>query len=435
MKLFGTDGIRGKPGFYPLLPDIIEKIGYFSSKITKAKNVLLGKDTRESSNEIEIHLIEGLKKAGCNVFKLGVITTPAVSYLTKNKGDLGITITASHNPYYENGIKFFLGDGCKMSDEIGEEIEDRIQNRERKRLQKYGSCKDAGYLVKDYKEFLKDAGVSLSGLKVVVDTACGSGYEIFPDVLKSLGCEVIAIFNNPDGRNINEKCGALYPEEAARIVVSEKADIGLCLDGDGDRLIAIDEEGNIFDGDFLLGAFASYFKEKGILKNNIVVTTQMANMALYFYLKSLGIELIRADVGDRWVYEKMKENKAILGGEPSGHIIFSEYLPTGDGILTSLNLMEIMKEKGALSSLRGYRPYPLITINIKVKDKPPLSTIPKLSEAIAEGEALLSPFGRIFVRYSGTEPVLRIMIEGRDENLIKEIGDRLTDVVRESVCV
>lgn len=432
MKLFGTDGIRGRPGFYPLLPDLIEKIGYSAPYVTKAKEVILGKDTRESSCEIEISLIKGLKMAGCKVFNVGIITTPAVSYLAKNKGCLGIVITASHNPYYENGIKFFTKDGCKISDEIGERIESSLQNIE-EIIEYNGSCCDASYLIKDYKEFLKGSVSPLPKLKVVVDCSNGSGYKIFPEILKELDMDVIPIFNSPNGRNINEKCGSLYPEEASKVVVKEKANLGLSLDGDGDRLIAIDENGKIFDGDFMMALFASYFKEKGILKNNVVVGTQMNNMALFSYLKGIDIKLIRADVGDRWVYEEMERQGAILGGEPSGHIIFSEYSKTGDGILTALKLMEVIKEKGALSSLRKFEPYPLITMNIRVSEKPDISKIPKFSDAISEARAMLSPFGRIFVRYSGTEPLLRIMVEGKDSNLIKEIANRLSEIVRESI--
>jgi len=436
MKLFGTDGVRGKPGVYPLTPDIIEKIGYFSAKTTGAKNILLGKDTRESSDNIELSLLAGLKKAGCRVIRLGIITTPGVSYLTRDKADLGIVITASHNPYYENGIKFFLRDGEKLSDEVGKRIEAAIENRTQSLRTKgqNGRVEDGRFLVGDYKKFLKGVvKTSLSGLRVVVDCANGSGYEIFPDVLSSLGVDVIPFGNSPNGKNINKKCGSLYPEEASRLVVSSYANLGLCLDGDGDRLIAIDEKGDIKDGDFTLGIFASYFKERGILENNIVVGTKMANMGLEAYLKALDIRLIRADVGDRWVYNEMEKSKATLGGEPSGHIIFSKYLKTGDGILTGLLLMEVIKEKGALSSLKRFNPYPSITINVKVREKPDISNIPFLSMAIKEAETLLSPFGRIFIRYSGTEDYIRIMVEGKDNNLIKEIGDRLSMIVKKSI--
>lgn len=432
MKLFGTDGIRGKPGLYPLTSDLIERIVYNTSKITGAKEVLLGKDTRLSSQELEMHIIKGLKMAGCKVFNLGTTTTPSVSYLAKHKGALGIVITASHNPYYENGIKFFTKNGCKMSDELGKKIEESIQNQG-EIIEYNGSLKDASYLLKDYKAFLKGVVSPFSRLKVVVDCSNGSGYEIFPEILRDLKINLIPIFNSPNGRNINEKCGSLYPEEACRVVLEEKANIGLCLDGDGDRLIAIDENGAIFNGDFMLGLFASYFKEKGILKNNVVVGTHMANMALSSYLKELDINFTLTDVGDKYVYNEMKKQGAILGGEPSGHIIFSEYLPTGDGILTSLKLMEVIKEKGSLSSLRKFEPYPSITMNIRIREKPDISQIPKFSEAIRKGGACLLPFGRILVRYSGTEPILRIMIEGKDITLIKEIGNRLSQIVKENI--
>jgi phosphoglucosamine mutase len=416
MKLFGTDGVRARPGEFPLIPEVIRKIGYLAGALTEADRVIVGMDTRSSSLQIEEALISGIAAAGVKVLRVGVVTTPGICYIGRKMKALSAVITASHNPYYENGIKFFSADGYKLSEEIEREIERKIEGCKVKDGK--SKIEKREELVEDYRAFLKKRGCSLSGLKIVADCANGAGYKIFPEVLRELSADVIEIGTEPDGVNINKKCGALYPERMAD-VVRKMADVGFSLDGDGDRVIAADRK-QIYDGDQIMAIFANHF---GV---NKVVATEMSNIGLEKALRASQIELIRTDVGDRWVAQKMKEENALLGGEQSGHIILAEHTTTGDGILTALFFLKVLRERGSVAGLR-FTPSPQVTVNVEVPEKPPLSEIPGLVEKIEEKKAELSEKGRVFVRYSGTEMCIRIMVEAESP---EEIAEDIAEVVR-----
>ncbi|MFH1287759.1 MAG: phosphoglucosamine mutase [bacterium] len=442
-NLFGTDGIRGKANKFPLSPEFVFKIGQsIGWCLTKGKSgvIAIGKDTRISCDILECALSAGINSAGVNVLPLGVIPTPAAAYLTKlYKAAAGIVISASHNSYEDNGIKIFNSQGFKLSDEQEEEIENNIGN-----INFIPSPDAIGRVLphhKDKDDYIKylistiPSDYDFSQFKIVIDTSNGALFKIAPRLFKKLKAQVKSYHILPDGININRNCGSLYPENISKKVVRLKADLGLCFDGDGDRVIAVDEKGRIIDGDRIMAIWASYLKSKNKLKNNVMVSTIMSNLGLEKYIKNLGIEFIRANVGDRYVLEEMQKRNAILGGEQSGHIINLDYQTTGDGLLAALHLICIMKETGEkLSNLKDkFENYPQILVNIPVKERKDFLTIPQIKETIENVEKEINDKGRLSVRYSGTELLARVMIEGTNEIHIRQLAQKIEFAFRENL--
>ncbi|MBI2336646.1 MAG: phosphoglucosamine mutase [Deltaproteobacteria bacterium] len=430
-NLFGTDGIRGVANSFPITAEVALALGKAVAVLFRekqSKKIVIGKDTRKSNYMIENAIAAGICSMGVQAIYLGPIPTPGIAFITQSmRADAGIVISASHNPYFDNGIKIFDHDGYKLPDELEEKISNMILKQSfppgptKEHIGTAFRVDDAGgrYITYLKSTFPKD--VTLEGIKVVIDCAHGAAYKISPTLFEELGATVIAMGVKPNGLNINERCGALHPEHLAKKVLEEKAQLGIALDGDGDRVILIDEKGNIVDGDFILGICGENLKEKGLLHHNTLVGTVMTNMGLESWLKTKKIQLLRTQVGDRYVVEAMRHNGYCLGGEQSGHIIFSEYSTTGDGTLTALRILEILKLTGkSLSELAANIPrFPQLLIKIKVKEKKEWEQIPACNHLIREIQKQLGGEGRLLLRYSGTEPVFRIMIEGRDETKIK----------------
>jgi phosphoglucosamine mutase len=424
-KLFGTDGIRGEYGEYPLDAETVRTIGYSSGKILggDGSKVLIGCDTRESCDAVKESLIRGFSLAGVASYDAGVFPTPAVAAMVEEKGfDFGAVISASHNPYRDNGIKFFSGKGAKFPDSLEEEIEDLIGRSKSlpagpSRLKRFQVSFDDDYL-----DFLLSQfpDLDLGGKKVLLDCANGAVFNVAPRLFKRLGADVIAIADKPDGKNINEKCGSLHAAEAGKMVREAGAEFGFSFDGDGDRCLGLNQSGIVLDGDNLLYAEAKRRKAKGILKGNLVVGTVMSNYGLEQALDAGGMDFLRAQVGDRYVLEALREKGGELGGEPSGHIIFLDMAQTGDGLLTSLVYSRIAMEGGGMEALaEGITRYSQKIINLRVKEKRPLEEIKELNGFLAEAEKIIEGKGRIVLRYSGTEPLLRIMIEAKSEEAVE----------------
>ncbi len=447
-KLFGTDGIRGEANVFPMLPEIALQVGraigyLFKNHNTHLSKVLIGKDTRLSGYVFESALVAGLCSMGVSALLVGPLPTPAIAFLTKDmRADAGVMISASHNPYYDNGIKIFDRSGYKLPDELEEKIENLIFDENFTTQRCFKDELGKAYRIKDapgrYAVHLKSAVpsyINFEGLKIVIDCANGAAYQIGPQVLEELGADVIAIGCNPNGININENCGALYPEKVKKLVIEKKAHIGIALDGDGDRIAVVDEKGNLIDGDDILALFALVFKEKGILSNNAVVGTVMSNLGLEKFFKKHGISFIRTQVGDRYVLLKMKEMGSILGGETSGHIIFLDKATTGDGLLTGIRLISLIKEKEkSLSELvHLFEKFPQVMINIKVKEKKPVEEIEGLEQKIRLAKSKLGENGRIVIRPSGTEPKYRVMVEGNKKELIEEIAQELAKYIEQKL--
>jgi phosphoglucosamine mutase len=457
VRLFGTDGIRGIAGKHPLIPEFVEKIGIVSaetlthhfhpSKVSSQKApspqpiIIIGRDTRESGKMIFDALASGLIKTGVDVWDCRVITTPAISYLTQATNSLGgIVISASHNPYQFNGIKFFSHSGTKLPDEVESEIEEKVAafSRSKTKKKKKGNIIPFRQAKKKYVDFIKRSipdGVNFSGLKMVIDCANGSVSEIAPKIFRDLGAEVIVLNDAPDGKNINEGCGSLYPEVIQKAVKLNQADLGFAFDGDGDRVLFTDEKGSDVDGDHLMALCAEYLKRKGKLKNNTLVVNSMSNLGLLLAMENLGIRVLQTKVGDRYVLEEMLKSGAILGGEQAGHIIFLDYGKTGDGLITALRVLSIIKEeKKPLSELTGImQRVPQVLINVEVKEKKPFTSLRLTSRLIREAESTLGREGRILVRYSGTEPLARIMVEGKDRKEIERIAKRISEAIRKEL--
>lgn len=443
-KLFGTDGIRGEANVFPMLPEIAlqvgRAIGYLFKNNVSVSKVIIGKDTRLSGYIFESALVSGLCSMGVYTWLVGPLPTPAIAFLTKDmRADAGIMISASHNPYYDNGIKIFGKDGYKLSDELEEKIEKLVFDESFSNIRCIKHELGRAYRIKDaigrYAVHLKSiipSHINFEGIKVVIDCANGATYQIGPLILEELGANVIPIGCSPDGININENCGALYPENVKKLVLEMGAHLGIALDGDGDRIVVVDEKGNIIDGDDLLAIFAIDLKNKNLLANNTVVGTIMNNLGLENFFIKNGISFLRTSVGDRYVVLKMKEIGAILGGETSGHIIFLDKTTTGDGLLTGIRLISLMKEKEKpLSELVNlFEKFPQVIKNVKVKEKKSLEAIEGLLEKIKLAESKLRKKGRIIIRPSGTEPKYRIMVEGEDQKLIEEIADELAEYIK-----
>ncbi|GBE05303.1 MAG TPA: phosphoglucosamine mutase [Nitrospirae bacterium] len=446
LKLFGTDGIRGKANYPPMTGEIAFEVGRAAAYVLKKKHgremILIGKDTRLSGYMLESALTSGICSMGMNVVLVGPMPTPGIAFVTRSlRVDAGIVISASHNPYDDNGIKFFSSDGFKLPDSIEKEIEDAVFSEELEKIRPHGEGIGKAFRVDDaygrYIEYVKSTfpkGRTLEGIKIVVDCANGSTYKITPWVLSELGAEVIAINDKPDGLNINAGCGCTHPEAVQKAVLEHRADIGIAHDGDGDRTLLCDEKGGMVDGDRIMAMCALDMKKDKRLKNNTVVATVMSNIGFELFLKKSGIKVIRTSVGDRYVVEEMVRKDCNLGGEQSGHIIFMDHNTTGDGAITALQVLAIMeKTKKPLSKLASVVPiYPQILVNVPVKRPKKIEKFPSVVEAIEKaGKKLKS--GRILVRPSGTEPKIRVMVEGDNMNRITSIADEIADVIRSTM--
>jgi phosphoglucosamine mutase len=441
-KYFGTDGIRGKVGETPITADFLLKLGWAAGRVFANEGhgfVLVGKDTRISGYMFESALEAGLTAAGVDTHLLGPMPTPGIAYLTRTlRAKTGIVISASHNPYYDNGIKFFSVHGTKLPDELEEKIEHYIDSPmttvESAHL---GKAKRIGDAAGRYIEFCKGSvptRLDFSGLKIVVDCANGATYHIAPHVFSEVGATVITIGAEPNGVNINEECGATSPAKLVATVLQHQADIGIALDGDGDRLIMVDHKGEIVDGDELIYIIAKSRQEVGQMSGP-VVGTLMTNLGMEHGLKRLGIDLLRANVGDRYVMEMLTEHNGILGGENSGHIICLDRTTTGDGIIAALQIMAEMEHSGkSLHELKsGMQKYPQILINIKTTKKINISTNEYIQRSVQSVEKKLGDTGRVLLRASGTEPLIRVMVEGEHEELVRESANQLADDVRKAM--
>lgn len=446
-KLFGTDGIRGVANVDPMTAEIALQVGRAVAYLFKRKGhrakIVIGKDTRVSGYMIESALASGICSMGADVLLLGPLPTPGIAFITRSmNADAGIVISASHNPFQDNGIKIFSQDGFKLPDEKEEEIESLMFSDRISALRPTADEIGKAFRVEDdsgrYIVFLKNtfpSGLNLEGVKIVVDCANGATYKIAPTILSEMRAEVIPINVEPDGYNINLHCGSLHPETLAEKVIQHQADVGLAYDGDGDRLICVDEKGSVVNGDQVMAICAQRMKSEGKLKNNKVVSTVMSNLGLKLALDKMGIESVATKVGDRYVLEEMLNIGAVLGGEDSGHLIFLDHHTTGDGILSSLQLLAVIRnEKKSLSALAEVITLlPQTTINVEVKSKPNLKTIPEIQVAIAKAEKELSDQGRVLVRYSGTQAMCRVMIEGPTLDKTEALTKSIADVIRKKL--
>ena len=445
--LFGTDGIRGEAGKFPLDSPTVTAIGFSLAAHLAERDpnpeIIIGRDTRESGESIERALIEGANKAGVKSLSAGVITTPGVAFLTrKHRASAGVVISASHNPYQDNGIKIFAPSGEKMDDSVERMIEADIF-AETELPAPVPSPVSTPLEVQDklrqeYLSFLTDeigSDLSLEGLTMVVDCANGASSDLAPILFARLGAKVKAINAAPDGQNINRDCGSLHIDSLRQKVVDEHADLGVAFDGDADRSLFIDNTGNFVDGDATLWALATHFQSHGKLKDNTVVATVMSNIGLEIALRSEGIRLVRTDVGDKYVLEELLRLGASLGGEQSGHIIMPELSLAGDGMITALCLLRALRDsRQTLAELTaGFSRYPQILVNVRVKEKVPFADLPSVQTAVTEVEELLSQKGRLLLRYSGTEKLARVMIEGENQHQIEEYAGRIAAAIENEI--
>lgn len=440
-KYFGTDGIRGKVGEYPITADFLLKLGWAAGKVFANENhdiVLVGKDTRISGYMFESALEAGLTAAGVDTHLLGPMPTPGIAYLTRTlRAHAGIVISASHNPYYDNGVKFFSVHGTKLPDEIEEKIERYIDSpMTTVESSGLGKAKRVGDASGRYIEFCKASvptRLDFGGLRIVVDCAHGATYHIAPHVFSEIGAEVVAIGVEPNGLNINDECGATTPQKLAETVLAYRADLGIALDGDGDRLMMVDHKGEIVDGDELVYIIAKSKLEANELTGP-VIGTLMTNLGMEIALKQLGIGFLRAKVGDRYVMELLVEHKGILGGEGSGHIICLDKTTTGDGIIAALQILAEMQHTGKnLHELKsGMTKYPQVLLNIKTKAKPDLDS-EAIQKAVKDIEKKLGSTGRVLLRASGTEPLIRVMVEGQSEDKVTAYANQLADQVTKAM--
>lgn len=444
-KYFGTDGIRGRVGDAPIIPEFVMRLGYAAGCVLTGldshlapgvhSTVLIGKDTRISGYMLESALQAGLSAAGVDVLLTGPMPTPAVAYLTRAlRAQAGIVISASHNPFEDNGIKFFSGLGTKLPDDIERQIEDALeQPMPVQPSAKLGKARRINDAAGRYIEFCKSTfpnALDLRGLKIVVDCAHGATYHIAPYVLHELGAEVVSIGVQPDGMNINHECGSTYPQTIQQAVLAYGADLGIALDGDGDRVVMADATGNLLDGDLLLYIIAAQRQRAGRLHGG-VVGTQMTNLAFEHAMQRLNIPFARAKVGDRYVLEKMNAEGWMLGGENSGHILCLDQHTSGDGIIAALQVLAAMSEsrQSLQALLGGLRLYPQVLINVKMERTVDLTT-PAIQAAVASAEAELNGSGRVLLRPSGTEPKVRVMVEGQDRTQVETLARRIAEAVR-----
>lgn len=441
-KYFGTDGIRGKVGEHPITADFFLKLGWAAGRVFANEGhgfVLVGKDTRISGYMFESALEAGLTAAGVDTRLLGPMPTPGIAYLTRTlRAQAGIVISASHNPYYDNGVKFFSVQGTKLPDDIEQKIERHIDSpMTTVESSKLGKAKRLVDAAGRYIEFCKASvptRFDFSGMRIILDCAHGATYHIAPHVFSEVGAEVVTIGAEPDGLNINDECGATKPERLAATVLAYRADFGIALDGDGDRLMMVDHKGEIVDGDELIYIIAKARLDAGQMSGP-VVGTLMTNLGMEHALKKLGIDLIRAKVGDRYVMEMLAEHKGILGGENSGHIICLDKTTTGDGIISALQIMAEMQDSGKnLHELKsGMQKYPQILVNVKTSKKINLEQDESIQKTVKAIEKKLGDSGRILLRASGTEPLIRVMVEGQQEDLVKNYALQIADDVKKAM--
>ena len=446
-KLFGTDGIRGKANEYPMIPEVALKVGraiglHFGNQ--ERSTIVIGRDTRLSGTMIESAIVSGCCSVGCNALIAGVLPTPGVAFLAKNlDAAAGIVVSASHNPYYDNGIKIFDRNGYKLSDETEDLIESLVLDdagveRESVDFRDTGQRIDLVDGEKKYVDFLMETvseGCRINDISVVLDCANGATYRIAPKLIAGLSASVEALYTFPDGKNINQDCGSQHPELLANRVKELNAHLGLAFDGDGDRMVAVDDNGEVLTGDQILAICARYLKEHGVLRNNTVVSTVMSNMGLGVALKGMGIRHEITGVGDRYVMEKMVAVGAVLGGEESGHTVFLNHQTTGDGILSAISLLGIMaSENKPLSELKSVMTvFPQVLVNVDVKYKPSLETLPGVQAVIRQVEKELEGKGRVLVRYSGTQPQCRVMVEGQNAENTENYCNRIAHVVKKTI--
>jgi len=451
-KLFGTDGIRGTANQFPMVPDVVVKIGqaigylirtHRLSSSSKNMKVVIGKDTRLSGYMIEQALASGLNSMGVFVQLVGPLPTPGIGYLTRTmRAVAGIVISASHNAFQDNGIKIFGPDGFKLDDTLEKEIERLVS--EDNLLSLLPPSKEVGrtkriedaqgrYIVHAKSTFPLEH--TLEGLRIVLDTAHGASYKVSPAIFEELGAEVIQLGSQPNGTNINDKSGALHPAQISQAVVQYRADVGIGLDGDADRVIMVDEQGKILNGDHIIAICALHMKKKNQLKNNTIVVTQMSNFGLEKKMRELGITTVKTNVGDKYVVEEMRKNNYNLGGEQSGHIIFLDHSTTGDGTVAALNVLSVVKETGLkMSELSAvFTEMPQVLINCRVRRRQALDEIKGYKELLAEKEKELKGDGRLFIRFSGTEPLIRILVEGSDKNKITAIAEEMASFLEKEL--
>ncbi len=446
-NLFGTDGVRGVANEYPMTSEMAMNIGRATAHLFKKKghrpNIVVGKDTRLSGYMLENALVSGICSMGVNAIMVGVIPTPGIAYLTASmRADAGIVISASHNPFQDNGIKIFGSEGFKLPDETEAAVEELIFANSLHTLHPSPTELGKAYRMEDargrYIVFLKHSfprKYTLEGTKIVLDCSHGATYRVAPETFSELGAEVSTLFNEPNGRNINLHCGSQHPDALAEEVLKTKADVGFAFDGDGDRLIAVDERGTVLTGDQILAICANVMKKEGKLANNLVVRTVMSNIGLSVALQSLRIDSIMTKVGDRYVLEEMQARGAALGGEDSGHLIFLQHHTTGDGIITALQVAAAMKKEGKpLSELaKIMKVFPQALINVTVKSRPEIDTVPAIATVIREVEATLGSQGRVLVRYSGTQNMCRVMVEGPSQEETGRHCRKIADVVEKQL--
>ena len=462
-RLFGTDGIRGTANREPMTSETSLRLGRAIAHVvgdegggkaargalgrrrTHRRRILIGKDTRLSGYMFETALASGICSMGADVLLVGPLPTPAVAFLTRSmRADAGVVISASHNPYQDNGIKFFSGEGFKLPDAWERRMEDMVRDEEygphRPAATDIGKAHRIADALGRTIAFLKGTlpgHLTLEGLKIVVDCANGAAYRVAPDVLRELGAEVIPVAVEPDGTNINLDCGSTHPEKAREALLEHGADLAVCLDGDADRALFIDEKGGLVDGDEVMAMCAIEMKRAGRLPSGAVVATVMSNMGLDVALRAHGIEVLRTGIGDRYVVEAMREGGHNLGGEQSGHLVFLDHNTTGDGCLTALQVLALMiGQEKPLSELRRIMgKLPQVVVNVPVRERRPLSELDQVRARIAESEHLLDGRGRVLVRYSGTEPLARVMIEGESEEEIEKLAQAIADAIRSKLGV
>lgn len=451
-KLFGTDGIRGTANQWPMTPETVVKIGqaigYLLNKQTThstgiSRKVVIGKDTRLSGYMIEQALASGLNSMGIYVQLVGPLPTPGIGYLTRTmRAAAGIVISASHNPFHDNGIKVFGQDGFKISDVMEKEIERLVLEEDLSALlvpsKEIGRTKRIDDSQGRYIVYVKGTfplEYTLDGMRIVLDTANGASYRVAPSVFEELGAEVIQLGDDPNGTNINDKVGALYPQKLAEAVVQYRADVGISLDGDADRVIMVDEKGEIVNGDHILAICALNMKQRGLLKNNTLVATQMSNFGLEKCMTEAGIKLVKTGVGDKYVVDEMRKNGYNLGGEQSGHIIFLDHTTTGDACIAALSVLAVMKQTGRkMSDLNHvFQDVPQVLINCRVKRRTELDQIAGYKELIRDIEKKLNGDGRVFVRFSGTEPLIRVLVEGPNKSQISQFAEEIASFLEKEL--
>ncbi len=453
-KIFGTDGVRGVANVEPVTAETALKLGRAAAHVITTlagrsrrdggrPKIVIGKDTRLSGYMLENALVAGITSLGVDTLVIGPLPTPGVAYITRSlRADAGIVLSASHNPYEDNGIKFFRHDGYKLDDSIEEKIENLVFGGEIETIRPTADNIGRSTRIDDalgrYIEYAKASfpkGLTLDGMKIALDCANGAGYKSSPCILRELGADLQVIHNQPNGRNINANCGSTHPEEIARFVRENGAQIGISHDGDADRVLLCDENGEVVDGDEIMAIAAIDLLQRRRLLHNTLVATVMSNFGLDEALANAGGRVIRTKVGDRYVIEEMMRHGYNVGGEQSGHMIFNDFSTTGDGIVSALQILRIMVETGRpLSELkRCLRKYPQAQRNLRVARKPPLETLPDVLALVAEAEAVLQGAGRVLLRYSGTEPKIRLLIEGRDDTVINTHADRIADALISSL--